>query len=238
MTEAFEYIVQDNEKIKDLVEEIHLRAQDEITHLFLDHQEEPNIVRGRGEPLIYQDNEEMPEIRRKDGGLTWYHENTSCYMIGVPNQNSKNTKEVMRAWGNRIVQELEEIGYNPELEHPEEGGSGYRGPDIYDQDTGEQMIGLSATLTKDSTVARACWYEEDIESKNNREFEKLLEEDNIDSEEFYDNLKPVKGLYKQLNDSINPETVADEFISDEAIEATKEYKDREEGYIRGTCILD
>lgn len=228
MTKQFEYQVTDNEEITALVEEAHLQGQKEVTHLFLDHQEDPNIVRGRREPLLHQDNSDIPEIRRRDGGLTWYHDNTRCYMMAVPNDNNKNTKECMDAWGSLIEEELKKIGYDAEM----------KGADIYDANTDEQLVGLSESSTRNSTVMRACWYEEDLEKKANEDLEKLLEEDETDKNIFYNSIKSAEGLYDHLKTEIGPERVYEQFISQEATEAVKKYDQREYGIMRGVCPID
>lgn len=239
---SFEYIVEDPVEIQGLVEELHLEAEDKATSIFLDHQEEPNIVRGYGQPLIHNESPEIPEIRRGDGGLSWYHldDFTKCFMIGVPSNDSKNNREITRAWGNLLVNELEDLGYNVELEHPDEDTdfNGFRGPDIYDAETGRQLIGLSASQTNSSSVLRACWYEDDLEEVGSESFEKLLEEDGISPREFYSSVEPVEDFYEHLTGKLDPETVYSDFISDGAFDAVEEYNEREKGYIHGSCVLD
>lgn len=239
---SFEYIVEDPIEIQGLVEELHLEAEDKVTSIFLDHQEEPNIVRGYGQPLLHKQKPDIPEIRRGDGGLSWYHLDnfTKCFMIGVPSEDSKNNREITRAWGNLLVNELKELGYSAELEHPDKNTDfdGFRGPDIYDTESGGQLVGLSASQTDSSSVLRACWYEDDLEEVASESFEKLLEADNISPSVFYDSVEPLEDFYNHLTSKLNPETVYSDFVSEDAFNAVKDYNEREEGYVHGACVLD
>lgn len=213
----YERKVQEPEEIPELVEEAHIRGEDGLTRLFLDHEEEKNVVRGRREVMT---GPKFPENRRRDGGLSWYHDDTKCAMVAAPNDGSKAGKGYMEAWSAAIIEELEDLGHEAYMS----------GGDVYSRETGEQLVGLSASLRKDSVVLRACWYEEEPE------IDGMLEEDGIEPEEFYDAVDTVEGLYDRLTDRIDPSGAGPGFISEEAREMTDDYL-AGEGVVKGSCVL-
>jgi hypothetical protein len=216
---TFEKKIQEPEEIAETVEETHLRAEDEAIRVMLDHEEEKNIVRGRGNPYRHQDEEDITETRRRDGGLAWYHDDTRCLMVAVPNDGAKSSQQYMQVWGDTLASYLEEMGYSAER----------IGSDIYDTETGEQLVGLSGSISDESAVMRACWYE------GEPEIDDLLRADGIEPEDFYSSIQTVEGLYDHFAERFDPEE--EYFISEEAREAKEEYIEREEGWIRGSCVL-
>lgn len=220
MSNSFEYTVEEIEEIHGLVEELNERALSDIHSVLMDHQEEKNAVRGQREFLRYKDTN-LPESKRKDGGLTWYHEpdNSKCFMLGQPNKKTKNNEEVMNYWGSLITEYLEQIGCN----------AFQFGPDLYNDD-GKQIVGLSADNQGNSSIVRACWYEE------MPEIDEFLEADGIDKEEWYGSIDTVEGLYDKLKDNIGPEKVEECFISDAAFEQAADYMNEREGEREGTCV--
>lgn len=224
--ESYEIKVQDAEQIDPSVRELHLRSEKEgLTRVFLDHEEDLNVVRGYGEPFRHTENDEITEVRRRDGGLSWYHDNTKCFMLGIPAGQTKMRQEHMNTWGDLVIQELEDLGYPADMKR-----DGSYDVDIYHTETGRQLVGLSGSANG-SLVFRACWYEEEPE------IEELLEPDNEDVNEFYDSFEVVPGLYDRLQEQVSPETVNyGDFVSKEVEEAEPGYHTREDGYIMGSCI--
>ena len=218
MNNSFKYTVEDIEEIHGLVEELDERSGSDMYRILMDHQEQKNAVRGQSERLRY-DN--LPESKRKDGGLTWYHDpdNSKCFMLGQPNKETKNNEEIMDYWGSLITEYLEQLGHD----------AIQLGADIYD-DNGKQLVGLSADNQGDSAVVRACWYE------GKPEIDELLEADGVDKDEWYDSMKSVEGLYDKIKDTLQPKESSADFISDEAFERADEYMSEKDGKREDTCI--
>lgn len=199
----FEVKVEDAGQIHDLVDESLRRASEEgLTRLLLDHEEEPNVVRGRSEKLLHQDREEIVETARPDGGESWYHDSGSkCFTLAVPEGGKKHSL-YMEIWSQALIQELEELGYDAEM----------RDGDIYeveDLELGEQLVGLSLR-NNGSTVVRACWYEEEPD------VDEILEADGKSREEFYSSIKILDGLYNRLEENLEPEKLDyDSFVSEQ-----------------------
>ena len=215
---SYERKVQTPEEIDDLVGELHSRTVDEgLTRLFLDHEEEQNIVRGRNQVLRHEG--EVPEVKRRDGGKAWYHDDTKCFMLGVPDGADKFREAYMEQWGKLIVNELEDLGYDAFMADS----------DIYESETGRQLVGLSGSSTDSSTVLRACWYEEEPRVDH------LLEEDEKEPEEFHDSYETVEGLYENLTDQLRPESAGSSFISEEIRNEENDYSTTPPG-LEGSCI--
>lgn len=216
--QSYERKVQTPEEIDDLVGELHSRTVEEgLTRFFLDHEEDQNIVRGRNQ--LVQHDGEVPEVKRRDGGKTWYHDDTKCFMLGVPDGADKFRETYMEQWGKVIIDELEELGYDAFMAES----------DIYESETGRQLVGLSGSSTDSSTVLRACWYEEEPE------IDHLLEADEKDTERFHDSYETVEGLYKKLTGRLNPKSVGSDFISEEIRNEENDYSTSPPG-LEGSCI--
>lgn len=215
---VYERKVQTPEEIDDLVGELHLRAEEEgLTRLFLDHEEEQNIVRGRNQ--VMRHDGDVSEVKRRDGGKAWYHDDTKCFMIGLPDGNGKFRRQYMEQWSNLIVDELEELGYDAFM----------AGSDVYDGETGRQLVGLSGSTTDSTTVLRACWYEDEPD------IDHLLEADGKDKDKFHNAYDTVEGLYDRLTEKIEPESAGDSFVSKEIREEDRDYSTDPPG-LEGSCI--
>lgn len=218
---TYERKVQTPEEIDNLVGELHKRTGEKgFTRLFLDHEEEPNIVRGRNQQLVHEENENISEVRRRDGGKTWYHDDTKCFMLGIPDGSDKFREVYMEQWGQLLINELEELGYDTFMADS----------DIYDSETGQQLVGMSGSSNDSTSVVRACWYEEEPE------IDELLEADGENPEEFSEKYRTVKGLYKRLTGQIKPETAEDDFISEKVLAEEQNYGGNGDNWIEGSCI--
>lgn len=218
--ESYDRKVQTADEIDDLVGELHSRTtEDGFTRLFLDHEEEPNIVRGRNQELLHEESD-ISEVRRRDGGKAWYHDDTKCFMLGIPDGADKFREIYMEQWGRLLVNELEELGYDAFMADS----------DIYDAETGRQLVGMSGSNTDTSTVLRACWYEE------RPEIDELLEADGENPEEFHDKYDTVEGLYDRLRDQLDPVQAGEDFISEEIREEENDYGSDSSNWIEGACI--
>ncbi len=219
--ESYEWKVQEPEEIDDLVGELHRRTRaNGLTRLFLDHEEENNIVRGRNQELLHEDTSEISEVRRRDGGKTWYHDDTKCFMLGIPDGSDKFRKVYMEQWGKLLINELEELGYDAFMADS----------DIYDAETGQQLVGMSGSNNSSTSIVRACWYEEEPE------IDELLEADDQNPEKFHENYDTVEGLYNRLRDHIEPELADENFLSQEIRGAENDYSTNSDHWIAGTCI--
>lgn len=217
---SYERKVQDPEEIDDLVGELDRRTQENgFTHLFLDHEEEPNIVRGRNQELLHEDSD-IPEVRRRDGGKTWYHDDTRCFMLGIPDGSDKFRKVYMEQWGKLLINELEELGYDAFMADS----------DIYDAETGRQLVGMSGSNNSSTSIVRACWYEEEPE------IDELLEADGENPEEFHEKYETVEGLYNRLRDQTEPELAGENFLSEEIQDQENDYSRDRDNWIKGPCI--
>jgi hypothetical protein len=65
-------------QIPAIVYELRDRGKEGLVRVFLNHIEEPNIVRGVGQRI--KGDLGVCEIKRLDGGKTWYHGRTKCFM--------------------------------------------------------------------------------------------------------------------------------------------------------------
>ena len=168
-----------------------------------------SAIRGYGEretglgDEIETDLDYPVELTREDGGDTWYHSPESrCLMLGIPDESARNHVEYMRAWGNLLAYELEDFAEEKDLDiSPEYRGmddSSYFAGDIYDRETGKQLIGLSGRSFQNSTVVRACMYDG---GNHGEEFDEIVESDaGREAEIFHDKYLPVEGFYDQLID--------------------------------------
>lgn len=226
MSESYIVTIEEPMQIPATVYEAEERGQDEPVTILLDHQEEPNVIRG----YTQQRN---GGIRRPDGGLSWYHNNTACYMRAEPISatESKNADTAQRAWGDELQDLLETVGY-PDGE--------YYNADLYLRESPagdrKQVVGTSAYNTDDVRIERACWYEE---HPRDDAFEQLLEQDGIDPDTFYDSIAvPDTSILDHLTDVYAPEQVsAAAFISAENMEKAEQLQQQETGDVKGSCVM-
>jgi len=199
-------------------------AEEGVYRVALDHNH-TSTVRGYGERKKDLDNRlgEDIELRREDGGNTWYHSPESrCIMLGVPDKNGKNTEEVMKAWGEALSGKLDEYsGHGLEsidpvyLERKEHSAD--QAWDVYDRNSGRQLFGLSMRSFDDSTVVRTCFYDGDDHGEL---FEEMVEEDGHDYSEFKDRYVALDGFYDWLlqdKNEISPELVEGDVDTDNSV---------------------
>lgn len=160
-----------------LVEEAGRRAvENGSVSVLMRHPEEPYLVRGRNEPLVYSDDEAYGDswrdrvIRRSDGGGTFDHSNTGCLMVAttVEPQDFRSVQSYMAGWQDYVTALVNthsprEIGPGTSV------GAGRNPVDIYDAETREQVVGMSGVNARFSSgqdvgfvrIYRACWYNEE-----------------------------------------------------------------------------
>jgi len=206
-------------KIEDAVKYVAVNSEDRLFRAGLNHNH-ISAIRGYGEKEKGLESAEFPysvESHRKDGGDTWYHSPESrCLMIGVPRtDNNVNNREISKAWGNMLAQKLEEYAeentdfedLDPvylEREHVETEGEAW---DVYDRNTGRQLFGLSARNFEDSTVVRTCFYDGEAHGDS---FERLLEADGEEPQQFHDSYEPLQGFYDWVLEDVGFEQVRTE----------------------------
>lgn len=219
------------------------RADDsgEPVEVVLDHQEDPNVVRGYGEPLVYPESDaeigDKAIVRRPDGGLSWYHSETGCYMRATPEASDITAIDAEREdWMDEITRLLQKV-IDADLDDDD--------MDVYTGD-GDQIAGASsdhrdlsdheAGYSGDADLQRACWYDSD---PRNEDLDRLLERDGIDPEAFYDSIAvPGQSLLEHLEADSDPTYVhSSDFISEASMEMAERLQDRKSGHITGSCVL-
>ena len=192
-------------------------------HILLDHQEEPNVVRGSYQPL---ENPSIKEIKRPDAGLSWYHPKTLCLTRGLPSPGFKLPQE---RWGDRLMDLLSQRGYG-------RNNLVYDGRDVYLLNgSKKQLAGLSGWTSQGVKIQRACWYEEDPLP----EITGLLKADRIDPKKFSEAFQLIhKGFFDYLIKKFQAQEIdVQDFISLESgLEAVVLQK-KTDGHQRGSCIL-
>ncbi len=217
---------------------------DEPVEVVLEHQEEPNVVRGYGEALVYPDTgEHIPDpeeagiVRRPDGGLSWYHSETGCYMRATPGSSDIAAIEEDRVdWMDEITGLLQDVTDN-DLDDD--------GMDIYTSDD-SQIAGVSSDhrdlsdeeigYSGEADLQRACWYDSDPADED---LERLLERDGIDPQQFYHSITvPEQSLLDHLEEQTEPTYISSgDFVSTESREMAERLQDRDSLHITGSCVL-
>lgn len=216
------------EQIPGVVYETRSRAVKGPVGVLLVHEERPNVVRGRFQPLEHHDG--IPEVRRPDGGLSWYHAGTFCYMRGEPTTGAKNTAEAQELWGGVIIDLLRAFGYTEPLQ--------YMNSDVYLPD-GRQIVGMSGWLSQErrvlTKVQRACWYERDPMN----DISDLLRADGIVPEKFASKIEMINpGFFEYLVEQCNPvEVDACAFVSRNSMARAYSLQHKKGGTLKGSCVL-
>ena len=200
------------------------QSETRLYRVALDHHH-TSTVRGYGERKTSLDDRlgEEVELRREDGGNTWYHSPESrCIMLGVPDQNDRNAEEMMKAWGEALSEKLEEYSDQSNNLDPvyleRDGNSIDEAWDVYDRNSGRQLFGLSMRSFDESTVVRTCFYDGD---NHGQLFQDMVEEDEQDYNEFKDRYVTLEGFYEWLTDgeiqSISPQLENGNVEADDSI---------------------
>ncbi len=216
-------------QIPAVVYETRERTAIEPLVVFLEHCEEPNIVRGRSQPL---EKPHITEIKRPDGGLSWYHPGTYCMMRGRM-KHEESVAASQEDWGHALRILLASFGY------PREKLS-YRDSDVYFTNGHEKhLVGLSGWRPKASgnivEVQRACWYERNPLP----DIAHLLEADGIAPEHFEAKLETVHaGFFDMLLNESRAEAInVTDFISIDSTYQALELQKKKEGGLRGACVM-
>ena len=223
--------ITDPMQIPAVVYEVRNRAAKGPLHVLLEHCESPNVVRGRNQPF---ENKGFTEIRRPDGGLSWYHPKTFCLIQGAPTKHPRMVAQLQEGWGELLKNLLSENGYRRE-------NLVYRDSDLFVKNgvPERQLMGMSGWISKaqdvDVKVHRACWYEWDPVS----DIAGLLRADKIDPFKFRERLALVRrGFFAYLMGELRAKEVdANGFISKYSRNKASLLQEESGGDIRGSCIM-
>jgi len=203
------------------------RAKSAPLRILLEHEEPPNIVRGTMQELTRPRHH---EVRRPDGGFSWYHAGTFCFMYAepVPSVASKKHSDPQEDWGERIKHHLSAFSgkYGANLK--------YDNSDIFVD--GKHLVGMSARTAQGVRVQRACWYEQNPIL----EISDLLIADGISPQAFASKLAIVEpGFFQYFMEQLEPSNIsAQEFVSPLSKSRARELQ-RKTGKpkSRGSCVL-
>ena len=132
----------------------------EPIYTLLDHQEESCIIRGVDQSFSGDFQEDyrlcnsIPEIKRQDGGNSWYHGGTTCLLKTFPKKEfpQKAHTKTMEDW-HKQLQQLYTSYSGEELFYDRKSA------DLYvDRDFSTQLMGTSQY----NSIMRACWYESGV----------------------------------------------------------------------------
>lgn len=213
-----------------VVYEARRRAVQEPLQVLLEHAEAPNVVRGRFQPF---EKHGVTEVRRPDGGLSWYHPKTFCLIRGERTSSPRSVALLQEQWGEFLKVLLSGHCYSAK-------NLVYRESDLYIRNGGPELhlIGMSAWVPGTNgdyvRVQRACWYESDPI----RNIETLLRADNIDPVEFRKKFALVKrGFFAGLMQDFKAQQVhVYDFISQESIDGAELLQKKPGSDVRGSCI--
>ncbi len=215
-------------QIPAVVYELKQRGIEKHIRVFLNHTEKANIVRGNAQKI--HGDLGVVEIKRPDGGKTWYHGKTKCMMEARPIETSKgfDVKKEINLWGEKIIELISEY-------HREYQNLQFINSDVYTQE-GIQIVGASGHLSNKVFTTRSCWYDSDpLEDviqllkvdKTEEEIQHFLKSFGLLSESFFPGLLKLYGAKKVL---------AQDFISKSNLEEALKLQNFKSGHIIGSCI--
>lgn len=206
MSNSLEFILTDNNAIRRdginitipaIVLEAQRRGSNELTRVFLNHQESPIAIAGVGQ--LREDD----EVRRPDPGGLFFHGNgaSRCYMTTQPKPSTTNGKFYSTALADEFMKML--LAYSPEIVAGDMDASGKR------------LVSLSHRFGAHTWMSRACWYEQAIDS----EVMARIEQSGKSSLAHQERIQPLPGLYDLLTTRYAPTRIAPkEFVSPQSIE--------------------
>ncbi len=194
----YHVVIREPIEVPALVYETAIRAAQRPLTLLLSHEEVPHINRGRTQPIV--DPLRGWEVRRPDGGNSWYHDGTVCYMHAhaIDPQQVRSLKASQAAWCESIIEKL--VG--AELFKP--GELSHDHSDIFygagnSNKLKKHVAGTSGftTTTPDGAAIlmhRCCFYE--TPPKN---IDSLLRFDGIDPSDFNRRMRNPTGFSQALS---------------------------------------
>ncbi len=216
-------------QIPAVVYEAQARAAIEPVYVFLDHQERPNVVRGRFQPM--EGHAGITEVKRPDGGLSWAHPHTRC-MIRAQPDDGDSIANGQESWGNGLRAWLAKRGYRT-------SSIVYNNSDLYlVNGSTKHIMGMSGKIGKQNggmvKLQRACWYEKNPMD----DIADILKADGIDPYTFKQRLQLVQpGLFETIVDRLQAEEVlAEKFISPASWQRAVKLQTCTSGSQRGYCV--
>lgn len=235
MNKAYAIRITEPMQIPAVGHEIRIRGADRALFVLLEHDEGPCIVRGGGERLKGLDR----EVKRGDGGDTWYHSSGSrCLNFSLPYQASEtypsDVEGLLKEWGQTTIGFLESGGYA-------KPGGLYQCRDVYSingEKLGSKVVGLSGKITpsEGTRIHRACWYEADPME----EITPLLVSDGFDPREFRAKLEIVNtGFFEYLIRGLSATEIAvEDFVSRKSWNMADEINKKKSGSEPKCCVLE
>ncbi len=218
-------------QIPAVVYEAKARAVEDLAYVFLDHQERPNVVRGRFQPM--EGRSGIAEVKRPDGGLSWYHPHTRCMIRAMPNDDGMSIAGAQESWGNGMKEWMVRKGYKA-------SSVVYNNSDLYIVNgSTRHVMGMSGKtgIENGATVKlqRACWYEKNPLN----DIADMLKADGISPDAFKQRLQIVQpGLFESIANKLQAEEVlAEEFISQASMDRAVKLQLCTSGSYRGSCVM-
>ncbi len=228
---AYHIVIKQPLQIPAIVYETRMRAAEKPLWVLLDHKEPPNVVRGMSQP--FEKHKGITEIKRPDGGLSWYHPGTYCLILGEKTDKLYDHRTKQQEWGDKLKGLLHLHGHDPTLLK-------YENSDIfYMNGATKHLMGMSGWIGKERSnlvkIQRACWYEQ----SPIRDISDMLRADKISPAAFEKRLALVdKGFCGYLKELFKTHEVpAEQFISQESWVRARELQKRESGTYRGSCVM-
>lgn len=228
---AYRVVIKLPLQIPAIVYETRKRAAEKPLWVLLDHQEPPNVVRGMSQP--FEKHKGVVEVKRPDGGLSWYHPGTYCLILGEKTDKTFNHNNIQREWGDKLKGLLHLHEYDP-------ADLAYENSDIfYMNGSTRHLMGMSGWVSKEGKqlvkVQRACWYEQNPMD----DISDLLRADKIDPQAFEKKLALVNdGFCEYLSVLLKAKDVpAEDFITKESWMKARELQKRQSGSYRGSCVM-
>lgn len=236
-----EVVIEEPRDIPPLVEEALVQGEDRMVQWLFDHQEADHISRGYSQPIDPALPDDIDQVRRGDGGDSWYHEqgNSRCYTIAVPKDRHLISASAREWFNAALIDGLADAGFEDVYTKDDDPAT-----DIYsDPDCTQKLIGTSIRESADAITLRACWYDE------TPDLDYMLDADLADSaftkEDFYDSVAPVNrdgyaSLYETIRERLDLTQVsAQDVYSAASRERAEEYMDVQRTGGTGTdaCVL-
>lgn len=236
-----EVVIEDPHDIPPLVEEALVQGEDRVVQWLFDHQEEDHISRGYKEAIDLALPDDITQVRRGDGGASWYHEegNSRCYTIAVPKDRHPLSADARQWFNAALIDGLADAGFDTAYTKISDPAT-----DIYsDPDCTRKLVGTSARESADAITLRACWYDA------TPDIDRMLEQDfdDIDAakDDFYASITPANksgydSLYETIRNRLEFTCVpAQEVYSAASQETAEMYMDvqRESNAENAVCVM-
>lgn len=244
---TYHIVIKQPLQIPAIVYETRKRAAEKPLWVLLDHQEQPNVVRGMSQP--FERHKGITEIKRPDGGLSWYHPGTYCLILGEKTDKLYDHSTKQQEWGDKLKGLLHLHGHDPSLLKYNNsdifyvngstkhlmGMSGWIGKEKDKPAIGKEKSEIRKETAKPVKIQRACWYEQNPI----QDISDMLRADGISPSAFEKRLALVnKGFFAYLTDLFKAQKVpAEQFISDESWIRARELQKRQSGSYRGSCVM-